>query len=103
MARRPGVVTACTLGFPQINGMWELAVSRTGADDHGRHRPKSGIREDQQLAVDRIVRAVADGEYGRVSILIERFVVDAELETLFALREAFADEAARRRRANDVT
>lgn len=45
----------------------------------------------QDATIAEIVQAVREGEHWRVSLLLDRFVVDADLPALMALRAALAD------------
>ncbi|MFD7340020.1 hypothetical protein ACFV98_29070 [Streptomyces violascens] len=45
-----------------------------------------------------IVQAVDRADHGRLSTLMDRFVVEADMSALFALREALLQAAARRSR-----
>ncbi|MFD7019168.1 hypothetical protein [Streptomyces sp. NPDC059928] len=56
------------------------------------------LTDGQQRAVDDIVQAVGAGEYWRVGMLLERFIADAELPALFALRSALSEAVALRGR-----
>lgn len=49
------------------------------------------IPAGQRAAIAEIVQAVREGEQWRVSALLDRFVVDADLPALMVLREALAD------------
>jgi hypothetical protein len=51
--------------------------------------------QDQRTAIADIVTAVHDGRQWRVSVLLERFVSEADLPSLMALRQALANDVAR--------
>ncbi|MFF1379689.1 hypothetical protein [Streptomyces sp. NPDC058308] len=50
----------------------------------------------RDAAIAEIVQAVREGEHWRVSVLLDRFVVDADLPALMALRKALADAVSER-------
>ncbi|UQT55354.1 hypothetical protein M4V62_09740 [Streptomyces durmitorensis] len=51
----------------------------------------------QRAAIAEIVQAVREDQHWRVGVLLDQFVVDADLAALFALREALADAVFRRK------
>ncbi|MGW7067164.1 hypothetical protein ACWGII_14075 [Streptomyces sp. NPDC054855] len=53
------------------------------------------IPAGQRAAITEIVQAVREGEQWRIGVLLDRFVVDADLPALIALREALADAVSR--------
>ncbi|MFI6645731.1 hypothetical protein [Streptomyces sp. NPDC050504] len=76
-------------------------MSGAGADSSDRDRPAPGLPDYQRRAIDAIVHAVAAGEHWRVAVLLERFVVDADMTALYALREALSQAVTRRDRRRD--
>ncbi|GAA1897575.1 hypothetical protein GCM10009837_19800 [Streptomyces durmitorensis] len=62
--------------------------------------PESDVVEvpaGQRAAIAEIVQAVREDQHWRVGVLLDQFVVDADLAALFALREALADAVFRRK------
>ncbi|MFD7169397.1 hypothetical protein [Streptomyces violascens] len=64
--------------------------------------PGSGVLVDgapdtRRRLIAGIVLAVDRADHGRLSVLLERFAVEADMSALFALREALSRAAARRR------
>ncbi|MFD9632660.1 hypothetical protein [Streptomyces violascens] len=58
-----------------------------------------GSPETRRRLIAGIVQAVDRADHGRLSTtLMERFVVDADMSALYALREALLQAAARRSR-----
>ncbi|MFE3526811.1 hypothetical protein ACFXOD_35535 [Streptomyces sp. NPDC059161] len=53
--------------------------------------------EARRRLIAGIVLAVDRADHGCLSVLMERFVVEADMSALFALREALLQAAARRR------
>ncbi|MFD7169952.1 hypothetical protein [Streptomyces violascens] len=56
-----------------------------------------GSPEARRCLIAGIVLAVDRADHGCLSALMERFVVEADMSALFALREALSRAAARRR------